>query len=92
MIEYVRTDDNNPEFKLFLERLKESGFSYDAIVNDGNVIKVYARIVDDGNWKNVKFGRLLGSKMVSYIEVVYLPRIVDGKFIYNYDEKNKRFN
>ena len=49
-------------------------------------------MVDNGDWKKVKFGRLLGSKVVSYIEVVYLPRIVDGKFIYNYDEKNKRFD
>jgi len=92
MVEYVRTDDNSPEFRLFLERLKEAGFSYDAIINDGNIIKVYARMVDNGDWKKIKFGRLLGSKVVSYIEVVYLPRIVDGKFIYNYDEKNKRFD
>lgn len=86
-VKYVRTDEENTEFRRFLEQLKESGFSYDAVIENSNVIKVYARMVDDGNWKRVKYGRLVGTKVVSYIEVVYKPRIVDGKFIYNYNGK-----
>ena len=84
---YIRVDEGNKEFLTFLEQLKESGFSYDAVIENGNVIKVYARMVDDGNWKQIKYGRLVGSKVVSYIEVVYKPRVVDGKFIYNYNGK-----
>lgn len=90
-VEYVRTDENNLEFRLFLERLKETNASYEVVVEDNNITKVYARFVDTGNWKHVQFGRLIGSKMLSYIEVVYKPRVVDGKFIYNFNEKNKRF-
>jgi len=86
-VKYIRTDGENGEFRRFLEQLKESGFSYDAVIENGNVIKVYARMVDDGDWKHVKYGRLVGTKVVSYIEVVYKPRVVDGKFIYNYNGK-----
>jgi hypothetical protein len=90
MIEYLTTKDNNSDFNLFLKRLRETGCSYEVVVEDGKITKLYVRVPDDGNWKRVKFGRIIGSKMVSYIQTVYLPRLVDGNFIYDYNEKNKR--
>jgi len=90
MVEYLTTRSNNPEFRLFLKRLKETGCSYEAVVEDGKITKLYVRVPDTGDWKSLRFGRIIGSEVVSYIQTVYLPRLVDGNFIYNYDDKNKR--
>ena len=89
MIEYLTTKQHNDEFEIFLERLRETGCSYEVVVEDGKITKLYVRIPDDGNWKPLRFGRIIGSKVVSYIQTVYLPRLVDGNFIYNYDEKKR---
>ena len=88
-IEFITTKDKNRDFELFLERLRETDCSYELIIENGKITKVYVRLPDDGNWRQVRYGRILGSKMVSYIQTVYLPRLVDGNFIYNYNEKTK---
>jgi hypothetical protein len=86
MVEYLTTGEKNRELNIFLERLKLTGCLYEMTVENGKITKIYVRRPDDGNWKKVKFGRIIGSEVVSYIQTVYLPRLVDGKFIYNYDE------
>lgn len=89
MIEFLTTKQRNEEFEIFLERLRETGCSYEIVIEDGKITKLYVRIPDDGDWKPVRFGRIIGSKVVSYIQTVYLPRLVDGNFIYNYDDKKR---
>lgn len=87
MVELISVEKRNKEFDDFLTRLRETGCSYEAVVENGNITKLYVRIPDDGNWKDLKYGRILGSKVVSYKQTIYIPRIVDGKFIYNYNGK-----
>ena len=89
MVKLIPADRTNEEFETFLARLRETGCSYEGVVEEGRIVRLYVRIPDDGKKRNLQFGRIIGSKMVSYIETVYLPRIVDGKFIYNYNGKNK---
>lgn len=91
MIEYLTTNNKNAEFNVFLKQLEETGCSYEMVVENGKIIKLYVRTPSDGVWKGLEYGRIFGSKMVSYIQTVYLPRLVDGKFIYNFNEKNERF-
>ncbi len=87
MVELISVKKRNKEFDDFLERLIQTGCSYEAVIENGNVTKLYVRIPDNGDWKDLKYGRILGSKVVSYKQTIYIPRIVDGKFIYNYNGK-----
>jgi len=87
MVELISVKKRNKEFDDFLERLIQTGCSYEAVIENGNVTKLYVRIPDNGNWSDIRYGRILGSKVVSYKQTIYIPRIVDGKFIYNYNGK-----
>lgn len=91
MVEFLTTAEPNREFKLFLERLRKTGCSYELVVENGKITKLYVREQSSvESWSRLKFGRIIGSEIVSYIQAVYLPRLVDGKFIYNYNEKKER--
>jgi len=87
MVELISVKKRNKEFDDFLERLIQTGCSYEAVIENGNVTKLYVRIPDNGDWSDMRYGRILGSKVVSYKQTIYIPRIVDGKFIYNYNGK-----
>lgn len=90
MVRLITVKEKNKDFDEFLRQLREGGCSYEAVIADGKITRLYVRIPQRGDWSNVQFGRILGSKMVSYVEVVYLPRIVNGKFIYNYNEQKEK--
>ena len=93
MVRLITVKEKNKDFEAFLAQLRESGCSYEAVIVDGKITRLYVRIPDNGDWSDISYGRILGSKMLSYIEAVYLPRVVDGKFIYNYNEqKDERIN
>ena len=75
----------HPAFKLWLERAVAVGCSYEVVIEDGQITRVYIREGDDGDWSNIGHGRVIGTKMLSFKQRVFLPRMVDGKFIADYN-------
>jgi hypothetical protein len=86
----ITVAEKNKDLLTFLKRLIETGCSYEVAIEDGKITNIYVRIPDNGDWSEVRYGRILGSKVVSYIQTTYRPRIVDGNFIYNHNENKKR--
>lgn len=87
MVLKLSTKAVNPEFKQWLERVTAIGSSYEIIIEDGEIVRVYVREGDDGNWANIGHGRVFGTKVLSFKQRVFFPRIVDGKFIADYNGK-----
>jgi hypothetical protein len=87
MVRLITVIEKNKEFEEFLTRLRETNCSYEIVIEDGKVSKLYVRIPDNGDWSDLRYGRIFGSKMVSYKQTIYLPRVVDGKFIFDYNEQ-----
>ena len=85
MVRPITVVEKNKDFEKFLAQLRETGCSYEVVIEDGKVSKLYVRVPDNGNWSGIRYGRILGSKVVSYKQTIYIPRVVDGKFIYNYN-------
>jgi len=85
MVRPITVVEKNKDFEKFLAQLRETGCSYEVVIEDGKVSKLYVRVPDNGNWSDIRYGRILGSKVVSYKQTIYIPRVVDGKFIYNYN-------
>lgn len=81
----MKASHPHEDFLLWLAQLRELGWTYEIVVEDGYIDKVHLRMPDDGDWSNVRFGRIIGSKVVCYKQMVYLPRLIEGKFIYNCD-------
>lgn len=90
MIEYVNVREKPREFEEFLEQLAKMGFAYEIIIEDYEVKRMYVKEPDNGDWKNIRHGRVLGSSEIRYKWHSYLPRMVDGKFTYDYNDKNKQ--
>jgi hypothetical protein len=87
---FITVDNVHPELRTFLERLRLTGCTYELVIENGNIDKIHIKMPDDGNWKDIRYGRIIGSKMVAYKQKVVLPRIIDGKFIYDYNEEKNR--
>ncbi len=85
MVRPITVVEKNKDFEKFLAQLRETGCSYEVVIEDGKISKLYVRVPDNGNWSDIRYGRILGSKVVSYKQTIYIPRVVDGKFIYNYN-------
>jgi len=85
MVEKISVRNKPKEFIDWLERLKLAGFSYELIIEYYYIERVYVKESDDGNWKNISHGRVIGSSGMGYKQTTYMPRMVDGKFIYNYN-------
>lgn len=86
MTEKIMASKGNEEFSRWLTQLKELGFSYEIVIENGAVQRVYVREDDDGNWGNILFGRVFGSAHLSFKQRVYQPRIVNDKLIIDYHE------
>jgi hypothetical protein len=86
----VTVAEKNKDLEKFLQQIVELGYSYEVVVEQGNITKIYVRAPITDGWGDLWYGRVLGSKVVSYIETTYRPRIVAGKFINNYNEERKR--
>ena len=86
MVEKLMACNKNEEFSLWLAQLKEVGFSYEIVIENGAIQRVYVREDDDGNWGNILFGRIFGSAHLSFKQRVYQPRIVNDKLIIDYYE------
>ena len=89
MVEYISVQDRPREFMVWLKRLELAGFSYEIVVEDYLIKRIIVREPDNGFWKDVCYGRILGSEMISYKQKIYIPRMVDGNFVYNYNGNNK---
>ena len=86
MVEKLMASQRNDDFLLWLEQLKEVGFSYEIIIENGAIQRIYVREDDDGNWGGILFGRIFGSAHLSFKQRVYQPRIVNNKLIIDYHE------
>lgn len=91
-VTYLTTDRPNHEFNLWLSQVREMGWSCEIVVEGNRIDKIHVKMPaekdnSNGDWRDVEYGRIILSKVVSYKQKVFLPRIVDGKFIYNYSEK-----
>lgn len=82
----MRASDKNKEFKLWLQQLKALGFTYEIVIEHGDIQRVYVREDDDGDWKHIQFGRVYGSTHLSFKQRVFHPRIVGNKLIVDYHE------
>ncbi len=79
----------HPEFRLWLQRVVEIGCSYEVVIEDGQISRVYVRESDDGDWSNIDHGRIIGSKMLSFKQRVFMPRLLNGNFIEDYNDKKQ---
>ena len=77
----------HPEFLLWLEQVKAIGCSYEVVIENGEISRVYVRESDDGNWGTIEFGRVHGTKSLSFKERVFMPRLIGDKFIPDYNGK-----
>ena len=82
----LRVSDNNREFLKWLMQLKAMGFTYEVVIENGDIQRVYVREDDNGDWSNITYGRIYGSADVSYKQRVFQPRIVEDKLIIDYHE------
>lgn len=82
----LRVSDNNREFLKWLMQLKAMGFTYEVVIENGDIQRVYVREDDNGDWSNITYGRIYGSAHVSYKQRVFQPRIVEDKLIIDYHE------
>lgn len=82
----LRVSDNNREFLKWLRQLKEFGFTYEVVIENGDIQRVYVREDDNGDWSNITYGRIYGSAHVSYKQRVFHPRVVKDKLIIDYHE------
>ena len=86
----VTVVEKNKDLERFLQQIIDIGCSYEVVVEEGKITKIYVRSPITDGWGDLWYGRVLGSKVVSYIETTFRPRVVDGKFINNYNEERKR--
>lgn len=89
-IQLLRTDTQNKEFRQWLRQIEEIGGSYEIVVDDFCIVKVYVKFPQTpgvGEIKKLRYGRIFGTKNVSYIRQTFLPRLIDGKFIYTLNEE-----
>jgi len=82
----LRVTDENKEFRKWLSQLKELGFTYEIVIESGNIQRVYVREDDNGDWSNIVYGRIYGSTHVSFKQRVFHPRVVKNKLIIDYHE------
>jgi hypothetical protein len=82
----LRVSDDNLEFKKWLEQLKGFGFTYEVVIESGDIQRVYVREDDNGDWSNIIYGRIYGSKHTSFKQRVFQPRVVNNKLIIDYNE------
>jgi hypothetical protein len=82
----LRVSDNNLEFMKWLEQLKALGFTYEVVIESGDIQRVYVREDDNGDWSNISYGRIYGSAHVSFKQRVFHPRVVRNKLIIDYHE------
>ena len=80
----VPASNPSEEFLAWLERIKQFGFSYEIVIEDGFVQRVYVREDDDGDWRGIRYGRVFGTSHLSFKQRVYQPRIVKDKLIIDY--------
>ena len=80
----------HPDFRIWLERVIEVGCNYEVVIEGGEISRVYVREPDDGDWGNIDHGRIIGSKMLKFKQRVFMPRLINGNFIEDYNEKNQK--
>jgi len=76
----------NSEFMRWLAQLKEFGFNYEIVIENGAIQRVYVREDDNGNWTGILYGRIFGSPHLSFKQTIYQPRILNGKLIIDYND------
>ena len=77
------------EFLQWIQELCDNGLRYEIVVSSHRVSHVYVSEVDDGHWEELhdeKSFRLIGSSEMKVRQKVYRPRIVNGKFIRNFND------
>ena len=82
----LRVVDNNKDFCKWLEQLKALGYTYEIVIESGNIQRVYVREDDNGDWSDIIYGRIYGSTHVSFKQRVFHPRMVKNKLIIDYHE------
>jgi hypothetical protein len=87
MVKKISAKSPHKEFRLWLEQVKEVGFGYEIVIENGEVARVYVREGDDGDWSLINHGRVFGTKVISFKQRVFLPRLIDDKFIADYNGK-----
>ena len=80
------------EFKKWLDELLARHANYEMVVSKYKITHVYVRYPDDGNWNDLKYGRVVVSNNIRYKQIVYKPAIVGDKVYINYDAKKPENN
>ena len=77
------------EFLKWIQELCDNGLRYEMVISNHIVSHIYVSEIDDGQWQDLhdeKAFRLIGSSEMKIRQKVYRPRIVNGKFIRNFNE------
>ena len=85
--------NNMPDsFIDWIESLIKFGYGCEIVINDGEVNHVVVKMEDNGDWSDVKFGKVILSEGVRFKQRIFKPAIVNNKFIENIDvnERTKK--
>ena len=77
-------------FLKWVQSLCDNELRFEIVVTDYKVSHVYVSEEDDGNWvalKDEKSFSIVGSSELIVRRMVYKPRVVNGKFIANFNEE-----
>lgn len=87
MVRKLSVAQPGKDFQTWLDRVIAVGCSYEIVIEKGEISRVYVKEGDDGDWSNIEHGRVFGTKVLSFKQRVFMPRLVDGKFIADYNGK-----
>lgn len=79
-----------PAFYAWYKVIQDSGWQYEFVIDGGIIVRVYVSVADDGDWRDIRYGRITGAANVAFKQRVYKPAIVNGNFIENYDVQQEK--
>lgn len=84
-IQKLDVRDLPDEFLTWLKTIKEERKNFNVVINEYKITHLYVNEVDDHNWSDIQFGRILGGQKMAIKQYVYKPRIVNNNFVKNYN-------
>lgn len=78
------------EFEQWLKSLEENNCAWEAIINEGYIMRVNVDVPDNGDWSDLEYGRVQGSGGLRFKQKVFQPAMLGNKFTVNYDGKREK--
>jgi hypothetical protein len=89
-VQNIKVNNQPVELKDWLKHIIDTDCRYEIAVHAGDITFI---VVDEphdgGDFSDLEFGRVVGTKTNAYKQKIYKPALVNGVFVKNYDVKKR---